>query len=545
MYITNSNKVYNFLFFSSVSTLLFVFHRFYYFLIGKIEVLRISSDATWWWLIQNWYVRFGEGFHKTEVQSLLEFRLKLEIFLQQLISKASMAYDVPLLELNLLITSFIYLALCSILYLTGKAFFKSRNWALIFMTLVMLTNYSTFIKYPIFTPKSLGFLTFPIFYLIGFQLFSKPKFNILYLIVLLTSVNLYIPSVTYYLFPIIAASLLNFLFFKFKNPQFYQMFFSLLIFWITFILASYMFILYQKGGSTILTAPPIEITELIYKNHNFEWPYIRPIIARIIPGLLLISIGYWCIKKSPKFIKFEQQIFIYSFCVFFGLSILSLSGLYFANKIEFIRISWVWRCIYFSPFPAIVCLLIGIKSRSRNINNPFLFYGVILTFLALIFLSFPYFVNKRHSFKYSNYIKHESVYEKNEAFKKLIQFTQNLKEPKKLLLPKISDQNIDTDILQVESFTPVELSRSNRPHLIYMTNKSIDFASDISRLNNAYSALTNENDWKPLINLALNKGCAYILINDQELINEISDLSQGQLKAVFKNEYWLVLQINF
>ena len=77
-----------------------------------------------------------------------------------------------------------------------------------------------------------------------------------------------------------------------------------------------------------------------------------------------------------------------------------------------------------------------------------------------------------------------------------------------------------------------------------MTNSTLQFASDIRKLNNAYFELIDSSNWKPLINLALNKNCSHILINDQEVINEIFNSIPSKLKTVFKNQHWLVLQIN-
>ena len=236
---------------------------------------------------------------------------------------------------------------------------------------------------------------------------------------------------------------------------------------------------------------------------------------------------------------FEKQIFVYSCCVFFGLAILSILGLYL-DKIDN-RISGYMMP---STFPAIVCLMTGIKSFSKNVKNPISFYGATTIFVSLILFSFPYFVNDQHSIKLSNFVNNAQIHQRHENFQNLVQFLKDLQKPKKILLPKVSDQNIDTDILQVESFTPVEVSRSNRPHLIYMTNSTLQFASDIRKLNNAYFELIDSSNWKPLINLALNKNCSHILINDQEVINEIFNSIPSKLKTVFKNQHWLVLQIN-
>lgn len=456
-----------------------------------------------------------------------------------------------LVNANLLVTNIIFLATVVCTYFLGKKLISDSFWSAILTVCVFTTAYSMFLSYPIFAPKMLGYMVFPISLLMFLpMIYRNQGYGIAYLGLLIHMV-LYFVSFAYTVLALATATFLCGLFTASSRNAKLQHIRKQLIFWGLTAITAIIIMQILKGPNGVFQAPPIEVTELIYKNHKFT---SRTFIGHVISAsasLLAIAFGFYLIRKSN--IKKEEltkpfRFFFILTIVLLMISILSHSA---ASTIAQIRTTWFWRASNFSHLSAVMCLFIGLQSVTANSTrilqlssiNGQLRKAAYVTFFILMALlarnvEFPWVGLKLGAPPY--YANDgDPPEEQDRALKDIIQFTKNLApKPVRMLLPPIHWQNVETDIFEAEAQAEVIVSRNDRMHLIYQTSVTIPYSEDIV----AYRKLierNNESDWSTLlVRFAKEKGATHILWRKKS--KYAAPQVEQLLKPVLKNSRWII-----
>lgn len=525
---------------------LFFHQRFYYFVMHKYDILRISTDSIWWWIIQNWYLRGGEGFDSSLIQDRINHRLPTDIFWEKSIVFISQIIHVDLLTLNLFFSALVHILLSTIIFLFGQHLLKTPKWAALFTIFFMHTSYAMFIRYPIFAPKMFGFLIFPLMVWAFLTVVNHNKGYFIGFVTLLLGMVTYFISFSYVAPAIGFATICAGIFRRLKTKEISNYFKKQLLFWSGSAVIAFIVMNALKGGLGVFKAPPIEITELIYLNHALNLLNFGTILLASSTAIVSILIGLYLLHRYNWNDNMAKTVFCFAATIAFVLLICGLAGQALAAYSDVFRTLWFWRAAYYLHLPATICFFIGLQSLPYHVRFWKLQRRGIIIFLSLSFLIFSVQARLIHNQIPMTFIgwaiktDHKAISLKNSSLRELIFFGQQLPEGSRVLMPPIKKQSADTDIFEAESGVPVVLSRGERMHLIHETPKTYSIANDITKYRRIISQKSLKKRANALLNFCNEKSATHIMLPHTDQFSWA--INSSVFNVVLLNEHWAVLK---
>ena len=525
---------------------LFLVYRLPYFLMSKYELLRIAGDSSWWWIIQRWFDREGQGFNTFFLENRVNFRLPTDIFWQENIVALSNRLNIDLMDLNLVITSLFLIACSSFIFLIGQQILKHPIWSFLFTISFMMAAYVGFLRYPVFVPKLIGFTLFPLIMIYSLDMVENNRGYLRNFLLYLLLMCTYFVSFSYTAPAICASTVLTGLFLKYKKSEFMPYLKQQTAFWLAIVATGIIVMFVIKGDGGVLHPPPLEVTELVYSNHQFSVDKLMYYLKTHRASLMAVFVGAFLILKYGDYdARFRFSFSAITFFVLFSGGIISHA---LASYIDFFRSTWYWRTTYYSYLPATLCLFIGLRSIPKSLFEKkykvhiLIFCTILLFTLSFLSAQTKYFNKSR---QYWRGISFQPVYlggapdNLDDELHALVSFAQGLPYDSLILMPPINKQNFDTDIFEAESGVPVTLSQNDRMHLIYESPLTYSYAEDVRRYYNIIALPNGPDRTKAFVEFAVEKNISHILIRNRKG----QEVSSPVLTEVFKNPSWIVYSL--
>ena len=143
-------------------TLVFCTGRAHYLLSSLPRFYLFSSDATWWWIYQSQLEKKDIFADNVYFKAKKETRFITDSIFQESIVHLSDKLPLPRIKLNHFLSTAVYLTTFVFLYVLGLSVLNEPKWALFFGLVVAQSTYVRWLRYPVFAPKMLGFMMYPI-----------------------------------------------------------------------------------------------------------------------------------------------------------------------------------------------------------------------------------------------------------------------------------------------------------------------------------------------------------------------------------------------
>jgi len=518
----------------------FAYHRLHYFFIHEYDILRISSDSSWWWIIQNWIQQEGFGFNSSSIKDRILFRLPTDIYWQEFIVYLSDFFNINLLKTNIIISSIVFIILSISIFALSFRLLNNFYWSFLSLFCIMNTSYSLFIRYPIVPAKVWGFILFPVILIFILNIIERNRSYFISFFLLIVSMITYFISFSYFVIPLSLATLYSSSINRSNNLNYFK---KQIIFWIALLVLSILVMVVLKGGKNVFEASPVVFTELFYQNHKLNLFNISIIFISSSSSIFGLLVSYYLIRK---FDYSHKIYFSFLSIITILLFIISLVGLILANFFDVFRSLWFWRSAYFMGLPATLCFMIGLKFFYSNSNFYKIKKIIITTFIISFYFIFSiisrqaYYNKPTTAIGWYLYNDHEASILENINLEELINYSNDLKVEDFLILPPLKMQNINTDIFEANSNLPVILSRGDHPHLIYKTDRTINYSETIIKYNKILDMNDNILKSEFLKNFLNDKNVSHILVPNEKIFNWIK--LDPKFVVTFKNEKWLIIK---
>lgn len=530
------------IFFFLFISILFAYHRLHYFFISEYDVLKISSDSSWWWIIQNWIQQDGFGFNSSSIKDRILFRLPTDIYWQEFVVNLSNFFDLNLFKTNIIISSIIFIILAISIFSLSILLLNNFIWGCLSVVCIMNTSYTLFVRYPVVPAKVWGFILFPLILISLIKIIEKNKGYLMGFFLSSISMVTYFISFCYFAIPISIATIASGVI-KQKNKFNYIS--KQIFFWSALLILSLVVMFILKGSNNVFEAAPKNFTELFYQNHKLNLYNLVIIFITSSSSFLGLVVSYYLIRKYASNDKTYEVYFIFLATITVLLFITSIIGLILANFFDLFRTLWFWRAAYFMGLPSTLCFIIGLKVfyYSSNLNkNKKTLCTILLIIIYLVFSTIArqgYYNKPTTAIGWFLFKDHNAINLENENLKELINYSKSIQVDKFLILPPLNMQDIKTDIFEASSNIPVILSRGDHPHLIYKTDRTKDYSENII----LYNKILEMNDdilksqyFKEFLN---NKNVSHILFPNEEIFDWIK--INPDFEIIFENDNWLII----
>ncbi len=342
-----------------LSITLFVTGRAHYFFRSPYQLQTMAYDSSWWWsyqeLIANPELVQGNPFHADRLAA----RFGTDYALQDAIVRVSQALGVSRLQINLVITAGLYLAAFLAIFALGWYVLRSPAWAFFFTFVLAQSEFAAWLRYPIFTPKMIGFALYPVVVLLLLNATLTGKRWSWTILLSAVSILLYPASPMYYL--------------PFWTPACFAVActqareredVALLLKRLGLLVVVCMFALLAIRTLNGPKSPPeLQVTELLYRSHYFKFShYVKAYVdyvLLVVAGFALLT--FW--RTTDKRTSQLTRVLVLAFTVSLAVAIVAHA---MALHVPQIRMLWYWRVAYYCYLPGLLFIVLALKHLAEQ-----------------------------------------------------------------------------------------------------------------------------------------------------------------------------------
>lgn len=336
-----------------------------------------ASDAAWHWCYQSSLAN-RTSFRNDVYQKLAdELRFPVDRFINRLIIWLSQKLSFPRLTLNFLLSSTIYLLTFLFIYLLGLKVIREPKWAFFFGLLVSQSMYVSWLRYPVFVPKMLGFMMYPLVWYALVKLKEHPQKYWLFILVGMIAFILY-PVSTIYYFPLLL--LIGFLGIIRGKTWDWHLVGGYLI--AIVILSCTMFLfLYPRP---LLHPPPLNMMEYYSKNFFFFPKTFFGYLQSYGDYFLLSVVSLLFLLKKGE--DNDKEIATFLFGAFAGCVLIGVATHIMAVSIPKIKMLQFWKLAYYSYIPGLLLIVMACRLWNLKLFKKSTFSKIIASLLPVILL---------------------------------------------------------------------------------------------------------------------------------------------------------------
>jgi hypothetical protein len=517
---------------------IFFFSRGYYFWLSDYQIASLSYDSSWWLAFEN--ILNHPKLMKYEYYKLrIDIRFPFELISHKLIMFASKFYNLSLIKINLWITTVIYLFFIYKAYYLGKKELNTPWGGLFYSFSCVQTIYSTWLAYPIFTPKIIGFALYPLL-LYALLTSTLTVRNYGYLFCIACWAIFYPVSLTYCLPSIIIGTGIYSYTFE-EEEQGRAINKPLLIMTlVSFIIGMSINYLLVKS----YPASSKEIFSIFYGKHLISCHSIFN-TYRLYLMYLIIFLLVFIIDRRYKFIK-NKIIYLYMF-ISMSFIIISFISYILQNYISIFRTTWLWRSVYYSSITSAMFLFLLFKEAALHlIHNKtfpqlakikesivFLFATLFVTLLQVFSPEYSYSLSILSVPKrlYSAYKGPNRDIEKD--FSEIYKALKNQPQGCRFLLPPLNLQSSFSDTIEAISPCVGLLSRGESYNYIFQTELTNQYVQENIQYKQIFKENINELALSNTLNLFMERLNVKLI-----LLPEHIKLNLPFFRPLYKGNKW-------
>ena len=523
--------------------IVFVSGRAHYFSTSVPKFHLFSSDAIWWWNYQAYLENediFANNIYSIERDS---FRFPLNIIAEKLIVQVHREFHIPRISVNLFVSTFIYLFTFILLYFLGLSVMREHKWGCFFALLVSQSTYVAWLRYPVFVPKMLGFMAFPLV-LSAFIRTMDERQGYLWLgLIFIAAFLLYPVSVVYYTPILFISGLIYYGLSLDKEIKIDRRALGRYLGFFGLVAIGMFFLRYLMKTPS---PPPMQITEYYYQNQHFKFPGTFFEYVKIYGDYYLLSIAsllaIFKIGKGSVARKALLLFFISSGCLFGAL----ISHI-LAVHVDTIRMLWYWRLAYYSYVPLLLVIVMGIYQlyvssyqRSRK-DRIFVWLLAISIFFWVAYRTPVLTTTAKGTMRTYKELRNGRIIDEYERHMSgLWAFAKQTPKESFFLMPHRRYQNSYTDVFEAEAKRRCLLSRNERYLMIVESELTGTYYKMLKEYDRIEGLDDGEEYSDSLIRLAKVMNATYIIHPRHPQRHRF----QIYLPSIYEDYFWSVYQLN-
>lgn len=496
------------------------------------------NDSIFWWALQNQYENRDIFQNDMSYKANMKSPFFRGMFPTLWIVKFSNKYSIPRYELNLIITTAIFILAFIFAYLLGLFVLKDPKWAFFFGIVLSQSDYIDWLQHSVFVSHMMGTMMYPLVILGLIRMTDHPSNYRLFAAIFLLAFILYPISIIYYAPVIVIIGLLLNVFFWVKHRDSWGYIFKYIAVFGMFALL--MFII--RYTSPINLPVDLKIMKILFKEHFMSPRNLVIFYAKNYCIYLLICTfsAFYLLREKDNSVKLKGFVL---FSVFIGCVLLGAVLRAFANLYPPLAYTMFWRVAEFSYLPGILLTILTLKQMSVSASRPLLITEKIIPVLSIMFFSWVVFhtsyrvmTMKGVVTTYTNIAMGTIQDRYKQEIEGLVNFAQKTPKNSKFLLPHHRYQDVYTEIFEAESLRVCLLSFFKRGlALIYE-----DFSKYYFFHSSYYDKIEHKKDRSEfqdsLVDLAGRIGATHIILPTRHRF-------RLQQPLAYRDQTWLVYKV--
>ncbi|MDD0852533.1 hypothetical protein HBN50_05455 [Halobacteriovorax sp. GB3] len=550
----NKENIQRILFVLLTTLTVFILSRSHYHIPSYGKYRHATSDSVLMLSIQSANeVKSSKGELHRYRDARLDQRYEVESKIFNVMTSFSKKTGIDKYKVSKVFASSIWVSTVLIISLIVLHFFGPTLFG--FMSVVTLSQsaYFNWLRYETYVPKMFGFMFFPVSFYYFVKLNKSKTDHLLAFLCITIALYLYPVSVVYYLPLLYGTLILLYLIHNFKAP--FKNLRELLSQTLFVIYSMVVFLCFKKPGGLNKVVEK-NIAELVYRAHVFNEDVFYEILSYHAPYLVItvVIVLFWFLtrKKESKNYFLENRVVCFGILFYVASLIYSLVMHYFADRVGFIRLTWLWRSYYYSFFVIVFSWLVFLKRKDLEDRKQKMIVAIVIPILIILAMTKWRFTPATTQIKkslsdYKGYFLDKvKVTEQDREYQKIkpvIEFVNKTPREFTYLMPRRNTYSWIDAIFEFETNRYAYFGSLERTFFVGESEETYEYAEKILILDELYALSPKNQVFIDKLKDFMNKDkISHAIISKQD-INDL-DLALYNELIEYEDENWVILKLN-